>query len=385
MILFLNGQFVPEASAVVSVFDRSFLYGDGLFETLLVCHGKPFRWQQHLERLQRGAEFLQLRLPFTPLALTNFSVQLIARNNLVDGLLRLSLSRGVGPRGYSPRGANEPFLVMTCFPSPEVTEETVGLATVACDGFPLPFGRGEGQGEGTHEKMPTGRSFPFTPALSPSAGERENRTTSTVFCLSSRRLLSKLENLPHWKLATSSFSVPAGEKLSTFKTCNKLPQIMARAEAESAGADEGLLLNTNGEVAEAASSNLFWIANDEVCTTPLANGVLAGVTRGVVFEICDGLGLRHREITIKPEALRQAQGVFLSLSSLGIVEAESLDQRILNRSPMVSVIQRAYAEIVEKETSRMIDGQTSDFWSNGSSTARRIVLSHTCGTPPRKD
>src|SRR5262245_37161887 len=157
MIVFLNGQFVPEANAVVSVFDRSFLYGDGLFETLRICHGKPFRWHQHLERLQRGAEFLKLRLPFTPAEMANFSTQLIAQNQLEDGLLRVSLSRGVGPRGYSPRGADQPFLVMTCF---------------------------------------------ATPVINP-------------------------QNPPRWKLITSSFRVPCGEKLSNFKTCNKLPQVMA--------------------------------------------------------------------------------------------------------------------------------------------------------------
>ena len=51
VLIFLNGQFVPEERAVVSVFDRGFLYGDGLFETMRVFKGKPFRWAQHLERL----------------------------------------------------------------------------------------------------------------------------------------------------------------------------------------------------------------------------------------------------------------------------------------------------------------------------------------------
>ena len=56
MNVFLNGQFVPEERALVSVFDRGFLYGDGLFETVPIYNGKPFRWAQHLERLQRGAD-----------------------------------------------------------------------------------------------------------------------------------------------------------------------------------------------------------------------------------------------------------------------------------------------------------------------------------------
>jgi hypothetical protein len=66
MIVFLNGQFVPEAQAVVPVNDRGFLYGDGLFETLRVRGGRPFRMAQHLERMTRGADFLKIKCPFTP-------------------------------------------------------------------------------------------------------------------------------------------------------------------------------------------------------------------------------------------------------------------------------------------------------------------------------
>src|SRR2546427_6776280 len=113
MIVFLNGQFVPQAQAVVSVFDRGFLYGDGLFETIRVFNGKPFRWGQHLERLERGAAFLKIRLPFTADALRAPADELIARNKMPESLLRLSLSRVVGLRGYSPKGAEEPLLVMT--------------------------------------------------------------------------------------------------------------------------------------------------------------------------------------------------------------------------------------------------------------------------------
>ena len=54
MFVFLNGQFLSEAEAVVPVNDRGFLYGDGLFETMRVVNGKPFRFAQHLERMTRG-------------------------------------------------------------------------------------------------------------------------------------------------------------------------------------------------------------------------------------------------------------------------------------------------------------------------------------------
>src|SRR5439155_15849949 len=92
------------------------------------------------------------------------------------------------------------------------------------------------------------------------------------------------QSLQPWRLITSSFRLPANEPLAQFKTCNKLPQILARAEADVAGAQEALLLNTEGHVVEASSSNLFWIEGNTVCTPPLAAGILPGVTRAVVFE-----------------------------------------------------------------------------------------------------
>jgi len=66
MDVFLNGQFVAETQAVVSINDRGFMYGDGLFETMRVFNGKPFRMAQHLERMVRGADFLKIKLPFPP-------------------------------------------------------------------------------------------------------------------------------------------------------------------------------------------------------------------------------------------------------------------------------------------------------------------------------
>ena len=276
MLIFLNGQFVPEERAVVSVFDRSFLYGDGLFETMRVFHGKPFRWQQHLERLQRGAEFLKINLPYPPEALRGFVDELIAKNKMPDALLRLTLSRGVGVRGYSPKGAEDPTLVMSLHPAP------------------------------SHD----------------------------------------VNSLPRWKLITSSHRLPANEPLAQFKTCNKLVQVLARAEADAAGADEALLLNTDGFVVEGGSSNLFWIEGDTVFTPPLVSGILPGVTRGVVFEICEKLGLKMRAANITAEKLRDADGVFVSLSSFGIVEGASLDQYALKASSLVKQIFQGYQHII---------------------------------------
>lgn len=280
MIVFLNGQFVPEEQAAVSVFDRSFLYGDGLFETIPVYGGRPFRWAQHLERLSRGAQFLKIDPPFGPKELRGFARDLTERNQVPNGVLRLTLSRGVGERGYSPKGASVPLMAMTVHPVPAVD--------------------------------------PAHP--------------------------------PAWQLITSSYRLSAADPLSSFKTNNKLLNILARAEADAANADDALLLNTNGEVAETSSANLFWIYRDSVYTTPTGRGALPGITRALVLEICQVIGLPTNKKVIKPESLRNAEGMFLTLSSLGIVVANSLDGEPVAHSSLTDKICQAYHDMVRRET-----------------------------------
>jgi aminodeoxychorismate lyase len=120
MLVFLNGEFVPEEQAVVPVLDRGFLYGDGLFETIRVFAGRPFRWNEHMQRLHRGAGFLRIRLPFDTSAQRRIADELIGRNAMPDCVLRVTLSRGTGQRGYSPRGAETPTFVMTLHAAPAI-------------------------------------------------------------------------------------------------------------------------------------------------------------------------------------------------------------------------------------------------------------------------
>src|ERR1700719_42406 len=100
MLVFLNGHFLPEAQAVVPVNDRGFLLGDGLFETMRVVNGRPFRMAQHFERLTRGTGFFKIKTPFTPKELEEFAVQLIEQNQMPDSIWRVTLTRGPGERGY---------------------------------------------------------------------------------------------------------------------------------------------------------------------------------------------------------------------------------------------------------------------------------------------
>ena len=109
-----------------------------------------------------------------------------------------------------------------------------------------------------------------------------------------------------------------------------------------------MLLNTDGFVVEGASSNLFWVDGDTICTPPLASGILPGVTRGVVLEIYEKLGLKIREANIGAEELKRADGIFVSLSSFGFAEAVSIDDEACRRSPVPARLFRAYWELLAR-------------------------------------
>ena len=79
MIVFLNGNFLPETEALISINDRGFMLGDGLFETMRVVNGRPFRMAQHLERLTRGLDYLKITCPFTPRELQKSAAELVDR------------------------------------------------------------------------------------------------------------------------------------------------------------------------------------------------------------------------------------------------------------------------------------------------------------------
>lgn len=276
MIVFLNGRFVRETDAVVSAFDRGFLYGDGIFETLRVVRGLPFQWDAHLARLARGADLLGILAPMTAGELRLAAARLVALNAMPDSVLRITLTRGAGPRGYSPKGANAPTLVMTLHPAPRL------------------------------------------------AAQKPKRV----------------------RLITATIRVAADDPLARVKTCNKLPYILARAEAEAAGVEDALLLNTRGEIAEATASNIFWFERERLFTPSSRTGILPGITRGTVCGLAHELGLRSAVVDELPGVLRKASGAFLTNSVSGIVEVSRLDGVRVPVSPWTRRLQAAYARLL---------------------------------------
>jgi branched-subunit amino acid aminotransferase/4-amino-4-deoxychorismate lyase len=105
---------------------------------------------------------------------------------------------------------------------------------------------------------------------------------------------------------------------SRLKTLSYLDNVLARREARAAGADEAVMLNTRGEVACAAAANIFWLSGDVLNTPALDCGVLAGIARARVLNAAVELGLVVREVRAGPDALREADAVFLTNSLIGV-------------------------------------------------------------------
>jgi D-alanine transaminase len=112
-IVYVDGAFVPAADAKVSVFDRGFLFADGIYEVSAVLDGKLIDNDSHLARLERSVGEIALKLPETLPRIVEIQKELVARNNLVDGLVYLQVTRGaVIPRDFAfPKDAT-PTLVM---------------------------------------------------------------------------------------------------------------------------------------------------------------------------------------------------------------------------------------------------------------------------------
>ncbi|EHZ6872414.1 D-amino-acid transaminase [Providencia rettgeri] len=94
MIAYVNGQFLPEEDASVSIFDRGFLFADAVYEVTAIINGKLVDFDRHMARLQRSCAELQLSLPYDLAELKQIHLQLVQKNNIEEGLVYLQLTRG---------------------------------------------------------------------------------------------------------------------------------------------------------------------------------------------------------------------------------------------------------------------------------------------------
>jgi branched-chain amino acid aminotransferase len=109
------------------------------------------------------------------------------------------------------------------------------------------------------------------------------------------------------------------------KSLNYLNNVLAKREAKLRGADEALVLNVHGHIAEASVANLFCVRDGALWTPPATDGALEGITRRTVLELAAELGIPAGERTLGRFDLLAAEEVFLTGSGAGIVPVCSLD------------------------------------------------------------
>lgn len=247
-MVWLDGRLVPEAEARIAPSDRGLLLGDGLFETLRVADGRPLHLARHLARLRLGAAVLELPVPLDDAGFATAMASLLESRGLSEASLRLTLTRGGGPRGLLPPAEPAPTLLLTAAPLPP----------------PLPPAR-----------------------VVVARGTRRN------------------EHSP----------------LSRIKSLCCLDNVLARQEAAQRDADDAVLLNTAGRVAEASAANLFLVLDGVLVTPAVDEGVLPGVRRAAVMAARPVI-----ERPVTADELAAAGEIFLT-SSLGVRPVVAIDGR----------------------------------------------------------
>ena len=103
LLIYYNGEYVPQSQATTSVYDHGFLYGDGVFEGIRAYNGRVFKLDEHVDRLYDSAKAIAMEIPISKEEMTEAILETLRKNNLRDAYIRPIVSRGVGDLGLDPR------------------------------------------------------------------------------------------------------------------------------------------------------------------------------------------------------------------------------------------------------------------------------------------
>jgi branched-chain amino acid aminotransferase len=288
VVVDMDGRIVSPREAMVSIFDRGFLYGDSVYEVVRTYALRPFELTRHLERLGRSARRLALALPWDA-ARTRDEVRrtldasrggdqsdpAAAPWNAGERSIRIIMTRGAGELGLDPALAVEPraFVIAGPLRAPPAEAYRDG---VAC------------------------------------------------------RIVGVRHDAPD-----------AAD--TTAKTGAHLSNVLAMKEARDAGAHEALLLDRDGFVTEGASSSVFVVRGGRLETPPLAAGILEGVTRGIVLELARAEGVPVREVALRPGDLADADELFITSTAREVLPVTELDGRAVGSGRVGSCTTRLHA------------------------------------------
>lgn len=293
--VWLNGRLLPSGRPHLSVYDRGFQLGDGVFEALRAKRGVAIELDGHLARLHASLEALGFELPFEDSVVVAGIAELLAAEGwdavepAGEAVIRITVSRGYDPtRSVLPNAG--------------------GTASVAI------------------------QAWPFVPPSRRAVEDGESFITSCV---------RRDPNSP----------------VSGIKSTSRAELVYARLEAERAGADDAMFLTTDGRIAEATTANVLVIRGDECITPRLGTGQLAGTTRAWFVSHGDAVGLRMTEGDITLEEAMAADELAICSSIAGVLPVTKLDGRTIGdgrpgpRTIAMRTAREAYIDRVSLEGS----------------------------------
>ncbi len=116
LLVYVNGEFVPESEAKISVFDHGFLYGDGVFEGIRAYNGRVFKLKEHIDRMYDCAKVIKLKIPLTKQEFMDAILETLRKNGLRDAYIRPIVTRGVGDLGLNPEVCTNPQVIIITKP-----------------------------------------------------------------------------------------------------------------------------------------------------------------------------------------------------------------------------------------------------------------------------
>jgi branched-chain amino acid aminotransferase len=179
-----------------------------------------------------------------------------------------------------------------------------------------------------------------------------------LFCIvATIKLFSEEQRERGLAMITSSYRRPSADVLDVrVKSLNYLGSVLAKLEARQQGADEALLLNQRGHIAEAAVANLFVLRGHVLATPPASDGCLEGINRGAVMQLAGKIGLTVEERSLGRADVFAADEIFLTGSGAGIVAVRALDGRQLGsgkQGPVTARLVELHRALGESEGSSL--------------------------------
>ena len=284
MLMYLDGKFVPEDEAKVSVLDHGFLYGDGVYEGIKAYNGRIFGLDEHVERLYESAQSIMLELPLSREEMKRAIIETVKRNNLKDAYIRPVASRGKGALGLDPRNCPKPTLVII----------------VDADTRQPEFKDGTQVGKKGIKVITTSLRRNAVDALSP-----------------------------------------------RIKSTNYLNNILAKLQANAAGAQDAVFINEQGFVCELTGDNLFIVKKSRVITPPLWMGVLDGVTRRGILRVAQEQGFQTGEEPLTMHDLYTSDECFCTATRIEVLPIVWVDGRQIGNGAPGSITNKIIASFLE--------------------------------------